>query len=111
MNSTPATTAPPVDTSGNVLSRLWRNEESRSVIIQILTMAVLFALLALAARNVAINLAAIGKDFSFDFLWSTSAYDITFSPFIEYNSRDTHMRAMWVGIGNTFLVAHPHDVW
>ena len=105
MNSTPATTAPPVDTSGNVLSRLWRNEESRSVIIQILTMAILFALLALAARNVAINLEAIGKDFSFDFLWSTSAYDITFSPFIEYNSRDTHMRAMWVGIGNTFLVA------
>jgi general L-amino acid transport system permease protein len=105
MNSTPATTAPPVDTSGNVLSRLWRNEESRSVIIQIVTMAVLFALLAMVARNVAINLEAIGKDFSFDFLWSTSAYDITFSPFIEYNSRDTHMRAMWVGIGNTFLVA------
>jgi general L-amino acid transport system permease protein len=105
MNSTPATTAPPVDTSGNILSRLWRNEQSRSVIIQILTMAALFALLALAGRNVAINLEAIGKDFSFDFLWSTSAYDITFSPFIEYNSRDTHMRAMWVGIGNTLLVA------
>jgi general L-amino acid transport system permease protein len=105
MSSMPATTAPPVDTSGNILSRLWRNEESRSVIIQILTMAALFALLALAARNVAINLEAIGKDFSFDCLWSTSAYDITFSPFIEYNSRDTHMRAMWVGIGNTFLVA------
>ena len=105
MSSMPVTTAPPVDTSGNFVSRLWRNEESRSVIIQILTMAILFALLALAARNVAINLEAIGKDFSFDFLWSTSAYDITFSPFIEYNSRDTHMRAMWVGIGNTFLVA------
>ncbi len=105
MNSTPATTAPPVDTSGNVITRLWRNQESRSVIIQILTMAVLFALLAMVARNVAINLEAIGKDFSFDFLWSTSAYDITFSPFIEYDSRDTHMRAMWVGIGNTLLVA------
>jgi len=105
MNSTPATTAPPVDTSGNVLSRLWRHEESRAVIIQILTMAVLFALLAIAGRNVAANLEAIGKEFSFDFLWSTSAYDITFSPFIEYDSRDTHLRAMWVGIGNTLLVA------
>ncbi len=105
MNSTPATNAPPVDTSGNVISRLWRHEESRSVIIQIFTIAVLFALLALAARNVAINLEAIGKEFSFEFLWSTAAYDITFSPFIEYSSRDTHMLAMWVGIGNTLLVA------
>jgi general L-amino acid transport system permease protein len=105
MNSTPATSAPPVDTSGNFISRLWRHEESRAVIIQIITMAVLFALLAIAARNVAVNLEAIGKEFSFDFLWSTAAYDITFSPFIEYNSRDTHIRAMWVGIGNTLLVA------
>ena len=107
MSSTPATTAtaPPVDTSGNVLTRLWRNQESRSVIIQIGTMAILFALLALIARNVAINLEAIGKEFSFDFLWATSAYDITFSPFIEYTSRDTHLRAAAVGILNTLLVA------
>ena len=90
---------------GNVITRLWRQEESRAVIIQIITMAVLFALLAIAVRNVAVNLEAIGKEFSFDFLWSTAAYDITFSPFIEYNSRDTHIRAMWVGIGNTLLVA------
>ncbi|MDJ0958633.1 MAG: hypothetical protein QNI91_17325, partial [Arenicellales bacterium] len=100
MNSTPATTAtaPPVDTSGNILSRLWRNEESRAVIIQIITMAILFALLAMVARNVAINLEAIGKEFSFDFLSAPAAYDITFSPFIEYTSRDTHLRAAWVGI-------------
>ena len=107
MSSTPATTAtaPPVDTSGNILGRLWRNQESRAVIIQIGTMAILFALLALIARNVAINLEAIGKEFSFDFLWATSAYDITFSPFIEYTSRDTHLRAAAVGILNTLLVA------
>ena len=107
MSSNPATTtsAPPVDTSGNIFARLWRNQESRSVIIQILTMAILFTLLALIARNVAINLEAIGKEFSFDFLWSTSAYDITFSPFIEYTSRDTHLRAGAVGILNTLLVA------
>ena len=42
------------------------------MIIQIITMAVLFALLAIAARNVAINLEAIGKEFSFSFLNSTS---------------------------------------
>ena len=105
MHSTPATIAIPAETSGNILGYLWRNQESRAVIIQVVTIAALFAVLALIARNVAINLEAIGKEFSFDFLWATSAYDITFSPFIEYTSRDTHMRAAAVGILNTLLVA------
>ena len=54
--------------TNNLLLRLWRNQDSRAVIIQIVTMAVIFALLALIARNVVTNLAAIGKEFSFDFL-------------------------------------------
>jgi len=91
--------------SGNVLLRLWRHEETRSVIIQVLTMAGLFLAVVMIARNVAINLEAIGKEFSFDYLGSTAAYDITFSPFIEYTSRDTHLRAAAVGIMNTALVA------
>ena len=89
----------------NVILRLWRNKEARSVIIQILTMMALFAVLALIARNVAINLANIGKEFSFDFLLAPAAYDITFSPFIEYSSRSTHLRAYFVGLQNTALVA------
>ncbi len=89
----------------NVILRLWGNKEARSVIIQILTMAVLFAVLALVARNVVINLARLGKEFSFDFLLAPAAYDITFSPFIEYNSRSTHLRAYAVGLQNTLLVA------
>ncbi|MDJ0955624.1 MAG: ABC transporter permease subunit [Arenicellales bacterium] len=105
MHSTPATIAMPVETSGNFLGYLWRNQESRAVIIQVVTIAALFALIAMIARNVAINLEAIGKEFSFDFLWATSAYDITFSPFIEYSSRDTHLRAAVVGILNTLLIA------
>ena len=36
---------------------------------------------------------------------SPAAYDITFSPFIEYTSRSTHLRAAVVGILNTLLVA------
>ena len=94
----------PID-NRSVIARLWGNEETRSVIIQIITMAVVFAMLALVVRNVAINLDAIGKEFSFDFLGATAAYDITFSPFIEYTSRDTHLRAAMVGILNTILVA------
>ena len=88
-----------------LVARLWGNQETRAVIVQIVTVAVVFALLALVLRNVAINLEAIGKEFSFDFLTAPAAYDITFSPFIEYTSRDTHLTAAVVGLLNTLLVA------
>ena len=94
-----------VPDSRNLLARLWNNQQARSVIIQILTVTIVFALLALILRNVVINLEAIGKEFSFKFLLSPAAYDITFSPFIEYSSRSTHLRAAVVGILNTLLVA------
>ena len=89
----------------STIVRLWRNKEARSVIVQIGTVAAVCALVAIGLHNVAVNLEAIGKDFSFDFLTAPSAYDITFSPFIDYNSRDTHLIAAAVGILNTLLVA------
>ena len=89
----------------SLIGRLWTNQETRSVIVQIVTLAVVFALLAFVLRNVAVNLEAIGKEFSFDFLTAPAAYDITFSPFIDYTSRDSHLLAAAVGILNTLLVA------
>ena len=94
----------PIEPSGSIV-RLWRNKEARSVIVQIVTVAVVCALVAIGLHNVAVNLEAIGKDFSFDFLNAPAAYDITFSPFIDYNSRETHLVAAAVGILNTLLVA------
>ena len=89
----------------NPIARLWANQGARSVIIQILTLAVLFAVAGLALRNVVINLANVGKEFSFSFFLYPAGYDITFSPFIDYSSRSTHLRAAIVGILNTLLVA------
>ena len=89
----------------SAIVRLWRNKEARSVIVQIGTVAAVCALIAIGLNNVAVNLEAIGKDFSFEFLNAPAAYDITFSPFIDYNSRDTHLTAAAVGILNTLLVA------
>ena len=94
----------PIEPSGSIV-RLWRNKEARSVIVQIVTVAVVCALVAIGLHNVAVNLEAIGKEFSFDFLTAPAAYDITFSPFIDYNSRETHLVAAAVGILNTLLVA------
>ena len=89
----------------NPLLQLWRNKESRGVIIQIFTMLAVFALLAAIARNVVINLEAVGKEFSFGFLLWPAAYDIGFSPFLEYTNQSTHLRAGIVGLLNTLLVA------
>ncbi|MCY4467301.1 MAG: ABC transporter permease subunit [Thiotrichales bacterium] len=94
----------PIEPTGSIV-RLWRNKEARSVIVQIVTVAVVCVLVAIGLHNVAVNLEAIGKEFSFDFLTAPAAYDITFSPFIEYNSRETHLVAAAVGILNTLLVA------
>ena len=94
----------PVEPTGSIV-RLWRSKVARSVVVQIVAMAVVFALVAIGLHNVAANLEAIGKEFSFDFLTAPAAYDITFSPFIDYTSRDTHLAAAAVGILNTLLVA------
>ena len=93
-----------IEPSGSIV-RLWRSKAARSVIVQIVAMAVVLALVAIGLHNVAANLEAIGKEFSFDFLAAPAAYDITFSPFIDYDSRDTHLTAAAVGILNTLLVA------
>ncbi len=91
--------------TSNPLLRLWRDKETRSVIIQIVTMVVILTAVVLLLRNVVINLEAVGKTFSFDFFFYPAGYDITFSPIIEYSSRDTHLRAAVVGLLNTFLIA------
>ena len=88
----------------NPLVNIWRDERYRSVIMQILVMAGLFAFLTFIINNAISNLAALGQDFSFKFLFSPAKYDINQS-LIPYDSTDTHLRAMAVGILNTLLVA------
>ena len=89
--------------SAGLLS-LWYNREARQVIIQIFTIAVVFAAVFYLARNAAINLERIGKDLGFAFLLEPSSYDIN-QTFIEYSSRSSHLRAAVVGVMNTFAVA------
>lgn len=98
MTTTTATSNP------SLLYRLWNDKELRSVTIQIITMALLFAFVAFIVSNAITNLEAIGKGYSFSFLWEASNYDIN-QTLIEYTSRSSHMRAAMVGVLNTLLVA------
>ena len=98
------TALPHTSSQRNIISRLWNDKETRSVIIQIVAIVLIFGFFAYMVRNAATNLEAIGKGYSFGFLSQPSSYDIN-QHFIEYTSRSSHFRAMQVGILNTLLVA------
>ena len=93
------------DTSNNpsLLYRIFNDKETRSLAIQVLTLSLLFAFFFYIVRNAIINLEAIGKGYSFSFLWEPASYDIS-QRLIEYDSRSPHIRATMVGILNTLLV-------
>ena len=88
----------------NVVSRLWNDKETRSVIIQIIAFAAIIGFFGFMVRNAILNLEALGKGFSFSFLFQPASYDIN-QTLIEYDSRSPHIRATIVGIINTLLVA------
>lgn len=86
------------------LSQLLYDARYRSMTIQVIAALLLMLSLAWLVDNTVQNLAALGKDFSFRFLWTTAGYDIN-QQIIPFSSQDTHARAAFVGILNTLLVA------
>lgn len=76
----------------------------RSYTIQIFALFCLMLGAAWLIDNTIKNLAVLGKDFNFRFLWSTAGYDINQRP-IDYSSQMTHGRAAIVGLLNTVLLA------
>ena len=81
------------------------NREVRSVITQIVVVMFVFAVFFEIATNLLTNLAAIGKEISFDFIGLPASYDITFQPFVDYDPSKSHFWAAMVGLSNTLLVA------
>lgn len=87
-----------------MLGSLWSEKKPRQLIIQIVAIIVVLSLLGFFVRNMLSNLELIGRDVSYDFLFTPSNYDIN-QHLIEYDSRSTHLRATVVGVINTALVA------
>ena len=88
-----------------LLRRFLYNREVRSVITQIVVVILVFAVFFEIATNLLTNLAAIGKEISFDFIVLPASYDITFQPFVDYDPSKSHFWAAMVGLSNTLLVA------
>ncbi|VDS10444.1 putative glutamine ABC transporter permease protein GlnM [Paracoccus haematequi] len=76
----------------------------RSMTFQVIVFILVMALAWWLVNNTIRNLAALGKDFNFGFLWQRAGYDIPQTP-IPYTSDDTHLRAAFVGLLNTLIVS------
>ncbi|MEE2746218.1 MAG: ABC transporter permease subunit [Pseudomonadota bacterium] len=102
---TPANTRASTSLNLSSIVRLSRDENVRGVLVQITVLLLFFASAAWLISNVFANFAALEKTFGFEFLWTLPAnYDIN-QTLVKYSNQDSHLRAAFVGLINTFLVA------
>ncbi|WP_428926565.1 amino acid ABC transporter permease [Marinibacterium sp. SX1] len=85
-------------------SMLLNDTRYRSLTFQAIALFVLIVAIAYLASNLVRNLEQAGLNISYEFLKSPSGYDIN-QVLIPYDSQSPHMRAAWVGVLNTLLVA------
>ncbi|EAQ05162.1 glutamate/glutamine/aspartate/asparagine ABC transporter, permease protein [Pseudooceanicola batsensis HTCC2597] len=76
----------------------------RSITFQVVALILLAAAIGFLGWNLMRNLALLGQDISFEFLGEPSGYDINQRP-IPYDSQSSHLRATFVGVLNTLIVA------
>ncbi|WP_182912814.1 amino acid ABC transporter permease [Paracoccus onubensis] len=86
------------------LSMLVYDRRYRSMTFQVIVFILVMALGWWLVNNTIRNLAALGKDFNFGFLFQRAGYDIP-QRLIPYSSDDTHLRATIVGLLNTILIS------
>ncbi len=86
------------------LSMLIYDSRYRAMTIQIVALLGFLLAAAWLVNNTMHNLERSGKTINFGFLEQPASYDIN-QRLVDYNSRDTHARAAFVGLLNTLLVA------
>ena len=86
------------------LSMLLYDARYRALTIQIFVLILFLLGFFWLANNAVQNLAALGKPIQFKFLSDTAGYDIS-QRLVEYTSQSSHLRATFVGLLNTLLVA------
>ena len=86
------------------LRKLIFDEKIRSIWIQALIVGLFAFLVYTVSQTTAYNLEKRGIGTGFGFLKMSAGYDISFS-LIDFTSKDTHLRAYFVGVLNTLLVS------
>ena len=88
----------------NFIRKLIFDEKTRALLIQTLVIGVFAVLIYLVTKQTAYNLEKRGIGTGFEFLNIAAGYDISIS-LIPYDSNDTHLRAYFVGLLNTLMIA------
>ena len=89
--------------TSNPLRKLIFDEKIRSIWIQALVIGLFAFLVYTVSQTTAYNLEKRGIGTGFEFLQMSAGYDISFS-LIDFTSKDTHLKAYFVGVLNTLLV-------
>ena len=84
--------------------RSWSDARTRTLVWQILAVAIVVAIVSGLAVQTAANLRARGIASGFDFLRRGAGFEIA-PGLIEFSSRDTYARAILVGLLNTLRVS------
>ena len=90
--------------SANFFRRVFFDEKSRSLLIQVLVIGFFAVFIYLLVQQTSANLDRRGISSGFDFLSMGAGYDISIT-LIPFTSEDTHLRAYFVGLLNTLLIA------
>ena len=88
----------------NLIRKIIFDEKSRSLLVQTLVIGLFAVFIYLIAQQTAYNLEKRGISSGFDFLNMSAGYDISIR-LIPFTSEDTHLRAYFVGLLNTLLIA------
>jgi len=88
----------------NFIRKIIFDEISRSLLIQTLTIGIFAFIIYILVQQTAYNLDKRGISSGFDFLNMSAGYDISIR-LISFTSEDTHLRAYFVGLLNTLLIA------
>jgi len=86
------------------IDMLWTDARYRSTFLQIIAFILLMLGIGWVISNTIQNLADLGKEIGFGFLFENSGYDIN-QKLVDYSNQSTHLRAALVGLLNTLLVA------
>lgn len=89
---------------GVFLYSLLYDSKRRLVVFQIVILAAVMSLFYWLASNASVNLEALGKPFSFDFLTKQASYNINTSLY-GFSSQSPHWLAIAVGLTNSLKVA------
>ena len=86
-------------------NNLFQDQKFRGILYQTLVVGFFALGLYFVINTTAYNLEKRNIATGFSFLNNPAGFDISFSPFLDFKSTDTHLKVYFVGVLNTLLVS------